>query len=153
MTTTGKVLIVAGICVFLGFVAVVGAGVYWWTHHSHELIQAGENALKQGKDFGRKADNQGCVDEALLRYRQNTGLGGGISTSLFLSSCLNESRPTPRFCDDVPGPLEFIKSAQWQVKKCQEAGLSDPYCRQLYAQVQQYCERSKSSANKKTPSQ
>jgi hypothetical protein len=146
MTTTTKVFIVLGVCFFLGVFAVVGAGVYWWTHHSRELFQAGENAMKQGTDFGKKTDNQGCLDEALSRYRQNKGFGGAISNSLFLTNCLNESRPTSNFCDDVPRPFDFIRSAQWQIKKCEEAGLSDPYCRQLYGQVQQYCERARLKA-------
>jgi len=146
MTTTAKVLIVLGVCVFVGVLAVVGAGVYWWTHHSRELIQAGENAMKQGSAFGKNTDNQGCLDEALSRYKQNKGLGGGISTGLFLTSCLNDSRPTPNFCDDVPRPTEFIKAAQWQLRKCAEAGIPDQYCRQLYGQVQQYCERTRSAA-------
>jgi len=147
MTTATKVIIVVGVCVFLGVFAVVAAGVYWWAHHGRELLQTGENAMKQGKDFGKKTDNQGCVDEALSRYRQNKGFGGAISNSLFLASCLNDSRPTPNFCDDVPRTTELIKSAQWQIKKCAEQGLPDQYCRQLYGQVQQYCERARLKVN------
>ena len=144
MTTTGKVLIISGTCLLLGAVALVGAGVYWWTHHSRVLIQAGKNAVKEGSVFGKSADNQGCLDEALSRYKQNKGFGGGISTGLFLTGCLEASRATPGFCDDVPKPTEFIRSAHWQINKCEEAGLPDQYCRQLFSQVQQYCERTRS---------
>lgn len=147
MTTTVKVVIVAGTCVLLGAFVLVGAAVYWWTHHSRELIQAGKNAVTAGSTFGRKTDNQGCLDEALSRYRQNQGFAGGLSTGLFLTGCLDASRSTPGFCDEAPKPTEFIRAAQWQIKKCQEAGLPDQYCRQLYAQVQQFCERARAKAN------
>lgn len=147
MTTTSKVLIVAGACVLLGAFALIAAGVYWWTHHSRELIQAGKNAIGEGSEIGKRTDNQGCLDEALSRYRQNRGFVGGMSTGLFLTGCLDSSRPTPGFCDDVPGRREFIKSAQWQIRKCEEAGLPDQYCRQLYSQVQQYCERARLKGN------
>lgn len=143
MTTTSKVLIVAGTCVLLGAFALVGAGVYWWTHHSRELIQAGKDAVREGSAVGKKTDNQGCLDEALSRYRQNQGFAGGISSGLFLTGCLDASRPTPGFCDEVPKPTEFIRAAQWQIRKCEGAGLPDQYCRQLYAQVQQFCERTR----------
>lgn len=143
MTTTSRVLIVSCTCVLLGAFALVGAAVYWWTHHSRELIQAGKNAVKEGSAFGSKADNQGCLDEALSRYRQNKGFAGGISTGLFLTGSLDASRSTPGFCDEVPKTTEFIRAAQWQIRKCQEAGLPDQYCRQLYAQVQQFCERAR----------
>ena len=45
------------------------------------------------------------MNEALSRYKQHQGIGGSISTSLFLKSCLDGSRPTAGFCDDGPRPL------------------------------------------------
>ena len=141
MTTSVKVLIIVGSCVLLGVLAVVAAGVFWWARHGGELMQAGKNAMQDGAKFGRSTDNQGCLDEALLRQKRDTGFGGVLSTDLFLSSCLDSSRATPGFCDGVPWPIDFIRGAQWQMEKCKEAHSDDPYCRQLFSQVQQYCER------------
>ena len=147
MTTTSKVLIVAGTCVLLGGIALVAAATYWWMHHGRELIQSGANSVQDGAKLGKSTDNQGCLDEALSRYRPNQGIGGSISTSLFLKSCLDSSRPTPGFCDDVPKPTEFLKAAQWETRKCEEAGLRDQGCPQLYGQVQQYCYRARLKGN------
>jgi len=59
---------------------------------------------------------------------------------LFLRACLDSSRPTPGFCDDVPKQLEFIKAAQWQMQQCKQYGLSaEKQCGQLFTQVQTFC--------------
>jgi hypothetical protein len=147
MTTTSKVLIIAGTCVLLGGFALVAAGMYWWVHHGRELVQSGADSIQEGDRLGGSTDNQGCMNEALSRYKQHQGIGGSISTSLFLKSCLDSSRPTAGFCDDVPTPTEFIKAAEWETRKCEEAGLRDPGCPQLYAQVQQYCQRARLKRN------
>lgn len=147
MTTTSKVLIVIGACVLLGAFVLVAAGIFWWTHHGRELMESGANSVQEGEKFGRMNDNQGCLDEALSRYRLHTGIGGSISTSLFLKTCLDNSRPTPGFCDGVPKPPDFIRGAQWESMKCEEAGLRDQGCPQLFAQVQQYCQRARTKGN------
>ena len=148
MSTAGKVIIVISICVLLLIIGGVGAGAYWWSHHGRQALQAMENSMKQGmkegEEAGKKTDNQGCVDQSLVRYKKSPGIGGALSTSIFLQGCLEESSPTPGFCDDVPRPNEIMKSASWQMQKCKDAGMpADPYCRQIFAAVQQYCERSR----------
>jgi hypothetical protein len=148
MTTAAKVIIIVGICVVLGVLAIVAAGVYWLSRHGGEVVSAVDTSVKQGAEFGRKTDNQGCVDEALSRYRQSQGFNGGVAAGIFLATCLDKSRPTPGFCDEVPRPTDFMKSAAWQIRKCKEAGLPDPYCRQLYSQVEQYCERERMKNSK-----
>ena len=58
-----------------------------------------------------------------------------------MRACLDNSRPTPGFCDDVPGPTEFIKSAQWRIEQCRRVDLSkDNNCQNLFTPVQQYCQ-------------
>ena len=143
MSTAAKVILIIGISLILLVAGVVGVGIYWWTQHGQKAIEAGGNAMKEGTEAGKKTDNQGCVDEALTRYKNDKGFGGAISTSLFVRSCLEESRPTPGFCDDVPRATEFMKSAQWQRQKCKDAGISDQYCQQIFSQVQQYCEQAR----------
>ncbi len=144
MSTAGKVVIVISLCVLLLIIGVVGAGVYWWSQHGRQAVEAAGNAMKEGTEAGKKTDNQGCVDQALSRYKKNQGFTGAISTNLFLLGCLDGSSPTPGFCDDVPRPNEIMKSASWQMQKCKDAGVpADPYFRQIFSGVQQYCERSR----------
>jgi hypothetical protein len=103
----------------------------------------------EGKSFGEGTDNQGCVDESLGRYKKDPGLTSVISNTVFMRTCLEASRPTPNFCDEVPRSMEFMKSAEWRVKQCRQAGLqSDSNCQNLFAPVQQFCEHPfKSPAN------
>src|SRR6266496_1784249 len=64
-----------------------------------------------------------------------------ISTTIFMRACLDSSRPTPGFCDDVPKQTEFIKSAQWRISQCRRVDLaSDNNCQNLFQPVQQFCD-------------
>jgi len=141
MPRWAKVLIIIVIVVVLGIVGVVGAGVFWWSRNKDALIAKGKAVVQEGTDAGHQTDNQGCVDGALERYRKEPGFTNGISTSVFLQSCLKASRPTPGFCDAVPAKTEFVKTAEWQLGQCRAAGLGeDQYCRQIFSSVQKYCE-------------
>ena len=136
-----KALLIVAIVIVLLVVGVVGAGVIWWAKNKDALMARAKQVATEGKDFGRHADNQGCVDEGVSRYKKEPGFGNAISTGIFMRTCLEASRPTPGFCDNVPRVTEFMKSAEWQVDQCRRINLSqDNYCRQLFQPVQQYCE-------------
>jgi len=150
MSRAGKIVIILVVCFLVIVGSVVAMGVYWWTHHSRELMESTQKVYKEGQDAGRKTDEQGCLNAAIARYKENTGFTGSISTSLFLRSCLDESRPTPGFCDGVPRRLEILRSAQWQIEQAKKAGINDNFGRQLFTQVQEYCETK--GAKKSAPS-
>jgi hypothetical protein len=58
-----------------------------------------------------------------------------------MRTCLEASRPTPGFCDEVPKSMEFMKSAEWRRQQCRLAGLqNDSQCQNLFTPVQQFCE-------------
>jgi hypothetical protein len=139
MSTWVKVCIAGGILVVLILVVAIAGGLYWWSTNGKQLIAQAGKAVQEGKEFGAHTDNQGCVSGALTRYKQNKGFGGALSTSLFLKGCLDGSRPTPGFCDSVPKELEFTKSAEWRIRQCSIAGVSDEYCPQIFSQVQKFC--------------
>jgi hypothetical protein len=136
-----KVLLIVAIIIIVLIVAVVGAGVYWWMRNKDALIARAQEVATEAKDFGSHSDNQGCVDESIARYKREPGLKNRISTGVFMRMCLDESRPTPGFCDEVPRVTEFIKSARWRIEQCERIGLArDSYCQQLFQQVQSFCE-------------
>lgn len=141
MPTWAKVLlIVLGIVVLLAFVAV-GAGVYWWRNYGQGLVQSGKRSMEEGGSFGKSTDNEGCLEEGVARHRQAAGFGEIIKTNLFLRGCLQASRESPGFCDDVPKSSEFIRGGKWQVEQCERYGLNPQrQCAQLFQQVQQFCE-------------
>jgi len=137
-----KALIIIVVLGLILVVGVVGAGVYWFSRNKDALLARGKEVVAEGEEAGRHTDNQGCVDKSITRYKAEPGFTNGISTSVFMQSCLQRSRPTPGFCDDVPKETEFIKSGQWQLAQCQNVGLgSDQYCRQLFQSVERFCER------------
>jgi hypothetical protein len=134
------VLIVGGLLVVMVIALIVG-GVYIARRYGPELVEATKQTVGEAQEYGRRTDNEGCLNEALARQARAEGFGDMIKNNMFLRACLESSRPTPGFCDDVPRPIEFMKSAQWQLDRCKQYGLPpEKQCGQLFQQVQQFCE-------------
>src|SRR5262245_44047828 len=96
-----KALLIIAIVIVLLVVGVVGAGAWWWMRNKDALMNRAKEVVAEGKDFGSKTDNQGCVDESVARYKKEPGFASALSTSIFMRTCLDNSRPTPGFCDSV----------------------------------------------------
>ena len=142
MPTWLKVVLIVGGLLFVLVVAAAAGLFFVARKYGPALVEAGKHSIEEGQEYGRRTDNEGCLNEAVARHGRAKGFGDAISTNLFLHSCLDASRPTPHFCDDVPTPTEFIKSAHWQLDECKRYGLSpESQCGQLFQQVQQFCER------------
>jgi hypothetical protein len=135
-----KALFAIAIIVVLLVGAVVVGGVVWLSRNKERLMGRAKEVMTEGRDFGRNTDNQGCMDETVSRYKKEPGFSNAISTTIFTRACLDASRPTPGFCDDVPQPTEFIKSGQWTKEQCSRVGLSsDRYCQQVFQPEQAFC--------------
>lgn len=146
--TVAIILSIIGGLLLLGII-VVGGFVYWVYQNKGKFVQTAEQVLKDGKEFGEKTNNIGCMNEALSRHKQDKSLTGRISTATFLGVCLSVSDPSPGFCDGVPRDDEILKSANWRLKKCSDAGLqNDQGCQQIFGVVQKYCNRSADSPEK-----
>ncbi|SRR6266480_3171525 len=149
-----KALIIIGIVVVLLVVGVIAAGVYWWSHNKDALIARGKAKVTEGRNVGLTTDNQGCVDQSVARYKAEPGFTGTIAADLFMQACLEASKPTQGFCDEVPRETEFIKSSQWRLAQCKHVDLSsDQYCQQLFAPVQRFCERPRPFHEPSTPNE
>jgi hypothetical protein len=137
-----KALIIVLVVIVVLVIGIIGAAAFWWSRNKDTLIGRAKAVVEEGETQGRKTDNQGCVDAAVSRYKAEPGLTNGISTSIFMKSCLQVSKSTPGFCDDVPDPTEFVKTAEWQLEECRKVDLgSDQYCRQIFQGVQRFCEK------------
>jgi hypothetical protein len=136
-----KVLLIVLVSCFvlaIGVVAIAGILIY---RNKDAIVSGLKETATEARDFGRKTDNQGCVDEGVSRYKADPGIRKGISTSIFMRVCLDASRSTPGFCDDVPRQMEFMKTAQWKIEQCRRVDLNrDSNCQNLFAPVQQFCE-------------
>ena len=92
-----KALIIVAVIVVLLVVGVIVGGVVWWSRNKDALLGRAKEVSAEAENFGRNSDNQGCVDESVSRYKKEPGFGSAISTSIFMRTCLNVSRPTPGF--------------------------------------------------------
>jgi len=133
------ILVVGVILAVLAIIAGVG-GYYWYSKHGREFMESARQAHAEGVQFGEETDDEGCLVEALVRHKQAGGFGQAIAHNLFLKGCLSASEPTDGFCDGVPKRTRVVASATWRSKTCVKAGYTDPFCQQLFAQVQEYCE-------------
>jgi len=136
-----KGLLIVVIVVVVLIVGVVGAGVFYIMRNKDAWMARAKEIATEGKNFGNSTDNQGCVEESVDRYKKDSGIQGVLASTIFMRTCLDASRPTPGFCDEVPGQMEFMKSAEWRKTQCSHAGLQhDSQCQNLFTPVQQFCE-------------
>jgi hypothetical protein len=142
------VLSIIGGLFLLGIIAVGGV-VYWVYQNKGKWIESAEQLVEEGKKFGVNTDNEGCLKEALARHKRDKSFTGQIATQGFLTVCLQASKPSPGFCDGVPAQNEILKSANWSLKKCSDAGLqNDQGCQRIFGTVQTHCHRSNDSPEK-----
>lgn len=141
MPTWMKVLLVAGVLLVLLIVGTVVAGYFVVRRYGPGLVEAGKQTYEEGVEYGRRTDNEGCLNEAVARQARADGFADMIKNNVFMRACLEASRPSAGFCDGVPRQTEFMKAIAWQQQQCQHYGLSqDKQCSQLFGQVQQFCE-------------
>jgi FtsZ-interacting cell division protein ZipA len=132
-----KALIAVAVIIVALVIGVLIVAGFWWSRNSDKVVAV----VTEAQDFGRNTDNQGCVDESLSRYKKEHGLTSGVSTGIFMRFCLESSRPTPNFCDDVPRQTEFVRTARWRIDQCNKFDLAkDSNCQNLFAPIQQFCE-------------
>ena len=145
-----KGLLIVLVVVLVLAVGVIGIGVFYVMRNKDAWLARGKEVAAEGKRFGESTDNKGCVDESLGRYKKEPGFGSILSNTIFMRTCLEASRSTPGFCDEVPKSMEFMKSAEWRLKQCRLAGLqNDNQCQNLFTPVQQFCEM---KSSRSTPS-
>ena len=137
------IVLVVIIVLAVGVVAIAGYIIY---RNKDSWIAKTKQVATEAKEFGETTDNQGCVNESISRYEASPGFTATISNGIFMRVCLDNSRPTPGFCDDVPKQMEFMKTAQWRSEQCRRFDLSrDSNCPNLFAPIQQFCEEGRRS--------
>ena len=138
-------LIIGGVLVFLGGLAVVGSVTVLYLNKDkiaegfEELTDDMKVQMEEGKAFGTSADEDGCLQEGLRRI-EGKGPFAAVGASLFLTGCFEEAGPSPGFCEDVPAESEIIASATWRNERCAAEGQGgDQGCVQLVSVVQRHC--------------
>jgi hypothetical protein len=127
-------LIGCGVLLLLGVGAVVAASI-WWKRNSGDIEAEAVVAAREGARFGITNDEAACFEEAKQRAGGATSVAGSFSVGAYLRGCLEFSRETPAFCDDVPPQGALRRTIEWQSARCGD----DAACRNVAQVVQQYC--------------
>jgi hypothetical protein len=127
-------LIGCGVLALLGIAAFVAMGI-WWKRNEGDITAGAVVAAREGARFGITSDEAACFEEAKQRAGGATSVAGSFSVGAYLRSCLEFSRQTPAFCDDVPPQSALRRTAVWQSARCGD----DVACRNVTPVVQQYC--------------
>lgn len=136
-----KILLIILLVGILLVVGVIAAGGIWFYRNKDALKAKLDTVTTEARDFGKTTDNQGCVNETITRYKAEPGFTSAMSNAIFVRICLDSSRATPGFCENVPKQREFSRTAQWRKEQCQRAGLEgDSFCESLFTPIQQFCD-------------
>jgi hypothetical protein len=136
-----------GVVVAITFVVLVIGGVYV-VRHKDEWRAKGRQEVAEGKNFGAGTDNQGCLDESIVRYRKEPGFFSANRTNVFMQSCLESSRITPGFCDKLPVG-EMMKVVEWREEQCRHYDLENDYScnHHLFIGVPMFCAEQRREEN------
>ena len=135
-----KALVITALIGVLLIVGVIGAGYVWWMRNRDSILSQAKEKAAAGREFGHNADNQGCVDETFLRYKKEpSGFFNAMNYGQFMRTCLEVSRETPGFCDDVPvGKVMELRA--WQEPQCRRYNVpNDQKCQQLLMGEVMFC--------------
>lgn len=144
MTKKAKILIGVGIGVVVIGGALITALVVGMNYLESRFNESVKPAEAEGLAFGKSTDQNGCIDEALVRSKPNKilDLGAGIATGVFVDSCLKTCKPSQGFCDGVPSFWD-TKDSEWKVDQCKKRGLDiqNTGCMHVFQAKFQHCSR------------
>lgn len=132
------ILIAVGV-IFIIIGGVAFAGYRWWRANGRAYVEALRVVRDDARAFGRTAENAQCVAAGLDRYGPDSSMLGSMKGALFVTTCLPESKPTPGFCADVPGPRDFTAAREWQKRQCASVSAASRYCPTIIGPVQRFC--------------
>ncbi len=141
MASPTKVLLIIAAIAVAGLLLLVGGAWYWWDRNGTELLDAGKTAIEDGQKSGANLTETSCMSAAIERHKADTNrsFGSALRNNLWLSGCLNASKPQDQFCVGVPSSDEILASAMWSTQMCAKSGIDDSICPNLMQSVSKYC--------------
>lgn len=97
---------------------LVGGVQYWLKSNESRFKELRERAARDAKEVAVRTDAEGCVVQALKRYKSAQGLIATAETKIFLGKCLELANRPSGFCQGMPGSGEIIGLATWTVEEC-----------------------------------
>ena len=129
-----------GLSIAAGFALVLMLGAGACIYYVSQLTGQVKEDQKAAERFGETADETACLNETLARSKGKSALTAVASNSIFLSTCLKRSRPTPGFCSDVPPSDDKEQTRAWIKTKCRDLGESDLTCGSIYGVIIGHCQ-------------
>ena len=134
-----KALLIAAIIVVLLILGAAGAGYMWWNRNRDSIRAQAKEKATEGRELGGNSDNQGCVDETFARYKKEPGFFNAAHYGQFMKACLEASRSTPGFCDNVP-VSNMTEMIAWREERCRHYDVpNDQKCAQLLVPQVMFC--------------
>jgi hypothetical protein len=123
----------------LGVIGLGLAGWWWWSQHGTEFQSNITDGVKQGTEFGKGSDSEGCLQEGFERIRRDPQTEIGLSNHMFLVGCLMITKPSPDFCKGVPPSWNQFAVSRWAKQRCESEALSDTGCVGMLSAVADHC--------------
>lgn len=117
------------------FILAVAASALWLNRNKEEIGAGMEKGVAEGQRFGAGTDEAGCEAETKRRALSQRSVTGQMGLGAFFRACLQSSRETPGYCENVPRPTAIRRSAEWRTARCG----SDAGCAAIAPVIQTYC--------------
>jgi len=113
----------------------------WLPGWNKELAEETTAFRARGMAYGKKADQQACLEETLTSFDQCSGFACTVKHGKFLNACLKTASPNPDFCKDVPAYSEERSEDDkaWARESCWGRDIRGEGCRLLMRQQQYFC--------------
>jgi hypothetical protein len=121
-----------GCGVLIVLMILLGVAGYLWFRGSESGL---EEAGREGARAGIGIEEAECIPAGAERAGEAGGLTSAMAAGVWMRACLEHSRETPGFCDDVPPPTAIRRTAEWRSARCG----GDAACESVMPVVQAYC--------------
>jgi len=132
---------VAGALFLFGVIAVIG-GILALNYIESRIDESTKQYEAEGLEFGKTADQQGCINEGLRRAKSATvfEVGDGLANLVFVEACLKQCSPTKDFCSGVPS-FWSTQDSEWKIEECRKAGLDEQKtgCMHVFKAKHNFC--------------
>jgi hypothetical protein len=133
-----RALLVLFGCAVLAVVMLVLVGWWWWTQNGESFSKETMGGMQQGIAFGKGADNDACLQEGYARLRRDPD-AEGMGHLMFMTGCLQISRPSRNFCSDAPSRWNQFAASRWTAARCAAEQLETPICTGMLSAVVNFC--------------
>ncbi|HEX8176482.1 MAG TPA: hypothetical protein VF543_15435 [Pyrinomonadaceae bacterium] len=135
MTTKTKIIVGAGLALFV--LCAVVAGLIIYLALDKDYARQYSAGLAEGREFGKGTNQDGCIREGMSRLKgiEEPDFRQLAANSVFVRECLSVSQKTPGFCTGVPS----VPFREWIADQCKQLGREDAVCLGVFDAKHTFC--------------